>query len=161
MCQVQHQLQRIRLLIADSPEIMLSARFAIQEHGQGNYRLEWAPRMSDGLVRIRDGGVDIILLDLGTKESSGLERFVWARVVAPLIPIVTVTNDPDDFTEEAIRALGADDYLEKDRLSGSQLCECLHSVLARKKKTESKVLKEHLCCVSARNRGWILDRAKL
>ena len=66
---------RVVLLIADSESLMLSAQSAIQGYGGGKYSIEWVQRMSDGLDRIREGGLDIILLDIGRRKALGLN--VW------------------------------------------------------------------------------------
>ena len=59
-------------------------RYAIDEHGSGEYRLEWANSLSHGLERLSKENVDVIVLDLGLPESSGPESYAsWVREIAP------------------------------------------------------------------------------
>ena len=117
------------LLIEDNEEAMWLVRYALQEHGNGRYHLEWADNLSGGVNQIHKGGVDVILLDLGLPESSGPESYAWVREVAPKIPVVVLTGDAREETEFAVTASGAEGYLVKDLVSGSLLLEAVRAAL--------------------------------
>lgn len=68
------KLQECVLLIEDNEEAMWLVRYALQEHGKGRYRLEWAGTLSAGLDQLSKGGIDIVLLDLGLPDSTGPEE---------------------------------------------------------------------------------------
>ena len=85
--------QKCILLIEDSEEAMLLVRFAVEEYGKGAFRLEWAHNLSSGLDHLAQGGIDIVLLDLGLPESSGAESYAWVREIAPELPVVVLTGD--------------------------------------------------------------------
>ena len=117
------------LLIEDNEEAMWLVRYALQEHGNGRYHLEWAENLRGGVNQIHNGGVDVILLDLGLPESSGPESYAWVREVAPKIPVVVLTGDAREETEFAVTASGAEGYLVKDLVSGSLLLEAIRAAL--------------------------------
>jgi len=118
---------------------MLLVQFALEEYGQGKYRLEWATRLSEGLDQIRKGGVDVVLLDLGLPESSGPVSYEWVRAVSPRLPVLVLTSDTSEYVELAVLAGGVDDYLVKDLVSGSQLFEAIQAALFRKKQSKNKL----------------------
>ncbi len=121
--------QECVLLIEDNPEAMWLVRYAIDEYGEGRYRLEWAECLGDGLERLAQGGVDVVLLDLGLPESSGARSYSWVHVMAPKVPVVVLTGDSRDETEYAVRASGVAGYLVKDFASGSGLIRSLQAAL--------------------------------
>ena len=71
------------LLIEDSEEAMLLVRYSLQAFGDGRYRLKWVESLSEGLVQLSKGGVDIVLVDLGLPDSSGLSGLASVREAAP------------------------------------------------------------------------------
>ena len=108
-------------------------RYALQQYGEGKYRLVWAQRLSEGLDQILKGGVDIVLLDLGLPESSGPESYAWVREIAADIPVVVLTGDAREETEAAVTASGVEYYLVKDQVSGSVLLRAIRAALSAKK----------------------------
>jgi DNA-binding response OmpR family regulator len=129
--------QECVLLIEDSEEAMLLVQYALKEYGSGKYRLEWAVSLSEGLDHLSQGGVDIVLLDLGLPESSGPESYAWVREIAPEVPVVVLTADGREETEFAVTASGVEGYLVKDQVSGSHLLQTIRAALyANKQKHE-------------------------
>jgi DNA-binding NarL/FixJ family response regulator len=126
------------LLIGYTEDTMLLVQSALQEYGQGKYRLEYAEHMSEGLERIQNDRVDIVLLDIGSPGSSGPERYIWIRVTAPRLPILILSSNLGDSTERALSTLGANDFLMKDLLTGPELVNAIQAALSRKKQTNRK-----------------------
>ena len=126
--------QQCVLLIEDSEEAMLLVRFAFEEYGRGQYRLEWSSTLSDGLELLANGGVDAVLLDLGLPDSSGPESYAWVREIAPNVPVVVLTGDARTETEFAVTASGVEGYLVKDQISGAHLIEAVRAALYANKK---------------------------
>jgi glutamate dehydrogenase (NAD(P)+) len=130
--------QKCVLLIGCTEDTILLVRSALHEYGQGEFRLENAEHMSEGLDRIHNDRADIVLLDIGSPGSSGPERYVWIRVTAPRLPILILVGERGNSTEKALSALGAKDFLMKDLLSGSELVNAIRTALSRKKQTNRK-----------------------
>ncbi len=121
--------QECVLLIEDSEEAMLLVRYALQEYGNGTYRLEWADGLTAGLHRLAKGGVDLVILDLGLPESSGPASYEAVHKAAPELPVLVLTGDTREYTELKVTAEGVEDFLVKDEVSGELLLQAIRSVL--------------------------------
>ena len=119
--------QECVLLIEDSEEAMLLVRYALQEYGNGIYRLEWADGMTAGLHRLAKGGVDLVILDLGLPESSGPASFDAIRKAVPDLPVLVLTADTREQTELKVTAGGVEDFLVKDDVSGALLLQAIRA----------------------------------
>ena len=62
------------------------------------------------------GGVDLVLLDLGLPESSGLSTLSNWQVAAPPSPIVVVSGDNRPGLVDGLRQIGASQFLHKTEL---------------------------------------------
>ncbi len=109
------------LLIEDNPGDVLLLQESLAEI---NFvELEWVhvERMESGLKHLQSEDFDVILLDLVLPDSQGLDTFIQIHEQAPLTPIVVLTGMSDETL--ALRAMqaGAQDYLVKGQVSGSDL----------------------------------------
>jgi DNA-binding response OmpR family regulator len=120
---------------------MLLVRYAIDAHGNGKYRLEWAVCLSDGLSRLLKGGVDVVLLDLGLPDSSGSVSYAWVREAARDVPVVVLTGDTREETELTVFSSGVDDYLVKEQVSGPGLISAIQQAI--NKEAGRQYLKDH------------------
>jgi len=121
--------QECVLLVEDDEEAMLLVRYALQEYGNGTYRLEWADGLTTSLHRLANGGVDLVILDLGLPESSGPASYEVLRKAAPDLPILVLTGDTRESTELKVAAHGVEDFLVKDEVSGGLLVEAIRAAL--------------------------------
>lgn len=82
-----------------------------------------------------DDGVDLVLLDLGLADSSGLDTLFRVTDRVPAVPVVVVTGtDTDELAERALLA-GAQDFLVKGTFSSGELLRRLRFTLARHRHT--------------------------
>jgi len=95
--------QECVLLIEDSEEAMLLVRYSLQAYGDGRYRLKWVESLSEGLVQLSKGGVEV--------------------------PTLVLTGDTREETEFAAAAWGVDDYLVKDQVSGAELVHVVRTLI--------------------------------
>lgn len=101
------------------------------------FDLEQVDRLEPALARLGQAGVDVVLLDLGLPDSSGLETFMRARGEAPGHPIVVISGlDDERLALEAVRS-GAQDYLVKGRIEGQLLARVLRYAIERKRSEET------------------------
>mgnify|MGYP001828585015 CR=1 FL=1 len=124
---------RIRvLLVEDSPgDARLVDRYLSQaEHA--TFEVERFDRLRKGLDRLRQGGIDVLLLDLTLPDSKGIETFDKAFAEAPDVPIVVMTGIDD--TRLALRAVrdGAQDYLVKRQVDTALLVRSIRYAIERK-----------------------------
>lgn len=105
-------------------------------------RLFKAKSLQDGLDMIRYNSIDIVLLDLGLDDSTGLPTLNLFFEEVPNIPVVVLTGNTNEVLGmNAIRA-GAQDFLVKGDFTSKQLLRSIrHSMLRFKKQCELQ--KEH------------------
>lgn len=126
--------QKCVLLIEDSEDAMLYVQYAFEEFGHSKYRLQWATCLTEGLMELRKGGIDVVLLDLGLPDSSGPVAYSWVRQTSDSVPVLVLTGDARDETETSVFASGANDYLVKDQVSGPILIDAIENALSASKK---------------------------
>ncbi|NGZ77587.1 response regulator transcription factor [Saccharibacillus alkalitolerans] len=98
------------LIIEDEDKI---ARLLELELGYEGYRTGRAASGTDGLDRYREGGWDLILLDVMLPGLSGIEVLRRIRAADPLTPVILLTAK--DSVEDKVSGLdlGATDYVTK------------------------------------------------
>lgn len=75
-----------------------------------NTTIEVVATLQSAISRVKEGGVDVVLLDLGLPDAKGLEG---VRTVAKTgIPLVVLTGSGPSLKEEALKS-GAADFVEK------------------------------------------------
>ena len=125
------------LLIEDNPRDARLLREMLVDIGDAPFKLEWVDRLSNGLERLAEGGIDAILLDLSLPDSHGLTTFTQVYAQAPHVPI-TVLSGLDD-AELAIQAVrkGAQEYLVKGKIDGNLLTRAIRYAIERKRTEEA------------------------
>jgi DNA-binding response OmpR family regulator len=121
------KLKQCVLLIEDDKDAMRWVQHALKQYGKGKYQLEWKRCLSDGLSRLLNGGIDLILLDLGLGDCSSPFTESWVRKAAPRVPMVVLTGDPSEETGYYTRGSGM--YLVKGQVSPSGLVEAISGAL--------------------------------
>ena len=125
------------LLIEDNPGDARLIREMLAEAGGGRFKLECADRLSTGLERLVERGIDIVLLDLGLPDSQGFYTFAKAYVQAPRVPIVVLSGLADE--QLAIKTVqeGAQDYLVKGQIENNLLVRAMRYAIERKQAEEA------------------------
>lgn len=120
------------LLIEDDPEFSRLIEESLSLRGHDAFDFECRNRLSIALERLREGGIDLILLDLSLSDSSGFETFSRVHAQSPDIPIVVLTGLDDESV--AVKAIqeGAQDYLVKGEVGGDLLLRCIRYAIERK-----------------------------
>ena len=133
---MENHIIRVVLFEDDPADARLIKGFFREEAGNVSFEVKRFVQLRDGLDCVRDGGCDIIFLDLGLPDSDGLDTFAMVRSVNPALPIVVLTWLADD--DMAIRSVqeGAQDYLRKTELNGSLLRKAVRYAIERKRVEE-------------------------
>jgi DNA-binding response OmpR family regulator len=99
------------LMVADEPLLRDFVADCLTLHG---YTVECTDP-ADSLARVVVGNADLILLDLGWPEAAGLElcRRLRDELSAVPVPIVALTELPEDSRAVTGFASGPNDYLTK------------------------------------------------
>jgi PAS domain S-box-containing protein len=123
---------RIRLLlIEDSAADARLIKLMLQQSWAMNIECDWVDNRSDGIERLRGGAYDIVLLDLGLPESTGLETLTVVRRETDAPTLVVMSGSSDE--EVALQALhaGAQDYLIKGHVDGESLARSIRYAIGR------------------------------
>ncbi|MEP6503322.1 MAG: ATP-binding protein [Betaproteobacteria bacterium] len=122
------------LLIEDNPADarLISEMFVDACRGGPQFDLVWEQSLASGLDSLRRDGADVVILDLGLPESSGLEtvRRLFAQAV-PVPTLVVMSGSSDEEVAEQALRVGAQDYLVKGSVDGALLVRSIRYAMGR------------------------------
>ena len=95
-----------------------------------NIIVEKAGNLRDGLLRLSQGGIDVVMLDLYLPDARDLEALNTTREKFPAIPVVVVTGMGRLLELEAMAA-GAEDFLDKVHVTQQLLVTTLRHAVIR------------------------------
>src|SRR6201990_1498613 len=118
----EFEIKNIRLLLVE--DNAADARVVerhLREAGLNRVTSDWVQTAADAAQRLTTGEYDLVLLDLGLPDATGLQALRALRAIADLTPIIVLTGS-DDYKQglSAVRE-GAQDYLEKRRVNAGML----------------------------------------
>jgi len=146
------------LLIEDNPGDVRLIEIMLAKAPGAPFTLEAADTLAAGLQRLRDPGIDLVLLDLGLPETRGLASFDRVHAHAPDTPVVVLTGlDDEQVGLEAVRR-GAQDYLVKGKAGADLLARTIRYGIERRRFEEIKKKEEALRRINKELRE--LDRMK-
>lgn len=90
-----------------------------------------ADRLAEGLTLLEEQAIDVLLLDLGLPDSTGLETLKTTLDHTDDIPIVVLTGLDDETVGVQAVQQGAQSYLRKDELGGELLLRSIRHALER------------------------------
>ncbi|MFA5881558.1 MAG: HD domain-containing phosphohydrolase [Eubacteriales bacterium] len=126
------------LIIEDNPaDVLLIRRMLSEAMTDVTFELESCDMLKSGLKRIREGGINLVLLDLGLPDCQGFEAFLKVHEHSPDLPIVVLTALEDE--ELAVKAvqMGAQDYILKGQTYNNLLKNSLRYAIERKRVEEA------------------------
>jgi signal transduction histidine kinase len=118
------------LLVEDSATDALLLGEALAGAGAA-HELVRVERLHDALERLGQGGLDVVLLDLGLPDSQGLDTVVRLRGLYPDLPVVVLTGHADESLALKTLQVGAEDYLVKGEIEGRALVRALRYAIER------------------------------
>jgi MinD-like ATPase involved in chromosome partitioning or flagellar assembly/CheY-like chemotaxis protein len=119
------------LLIEDSPAYAKLVKQWLSLRADISVALEWSDSLRTGLGRLKQGGIDVILLDLGLPDSEGLETFTRTKLEAFGVPVILLSGDHgDDLALQMVKD-GAQDYIVKGACNGELLAKAIRYAMAR------------------------------
>lgn len=119
------------LLAEDSATSARALAVALDEEGGRRFRLTHADSLQQALARLGEDDFDLVLLDLGLRDSWGLETLDALRTRRPEVPVVVLTGSDDEALAVQAVQRGAQDYLVKARLHPRALIFAILSALER------------------------------
>jgi diguanylate cyclase (GGDEF)-like protein len=121
------------LLIEDNPGDARLLREMLNESATHKYDLTHLGSMEKAVKYLATVSVDLVLLDLGLPDASGLGAVRQARAVASDIPIVVLTGLDDEFLAAQALQEGAQDYLVKGQIQPNGLLRSLRYAIERQR----------------------------
>jgi len=119
------------LLVEDNAGDVRLLREMFSKEKPGSFELTHLLRMSEAVAHLANGGVDIVLLDMGLPDGHGLETVRRAHAAAPGVPVIVLTGlDDEALAAEALKA-GAQDYLIKGQIENRALPRALRHAIER------------------------------
>ena len=126
------------LLIEDNDTLAGLMTEILSQTSGASFAVETMPTLSEGLTRVAEGGIEVVLLDLSLPDSSGLASFTGLYTQFPSLPIVVLTALEDETV--ALNALreGAQDYLIKSEINPRSLVRAIRYAVERKRGEEAR-----------------------
>jgi len=101
------------LLVEDNPGDVALMREMLNESRSARFALMSVDRLSAALKMVEDEAPDIVLLDLGLPDSSGLKTLETMNASYPKLPTIVLTGLTDVELGVKAMTIGAQDYLVK------------------------------------------------
>jgi len=119
------------LLVEDNPG---DARLVYEMlRNQLHIKLEVADCLAACMMRLDQGGIDLVLLDLGLGDSQGLDTFTSVAHTHPALPVVALTGLDDDVLALHTVQAGGQDYLTKNTVTPEILRRTIRHAFERKR----------------------------
>ena len=128
--------KRVVLLVEDDRAFARIVLEMFRDLAERPFTLKHAETVADGVTALRNGGIDVILLDLNLPDSNGIETVRTIVAEASRVPILVLTSLQDErLGIEALQS-GAQDYLFKTEISPGLLARSIKYAIERKKDLE-------------------------
>ena len=115
------------------------------------FDIEFTDSLLSGIESLKEGGINVVLLDLGLPDSQGMDTFLKVYSKEKRIPIIVFTGLDDEKTGiEAVRN-GAQDYIVKGQVNGSVLSRVIHYAIERHRANNELQLTQNLLQIANRH----------
>ena len=98
------------LLVEDDLSLGEGIRTALR---RGAFAVDWVQDGASGLLAMRDGGFDLVVLDLGLPRMDGIEVIRQLRAAGDAVPVLVLSARERPADRTLGLDVGADDYLGK------------------------------------------------
>jgi DNA-binding NarL/FixJ family response regulator len=120
------------LLIEDDPRYVALVKQWLSCGAESAFVLQWTDSLQGGLNQLQQGGIDVILLDLGLPDSGGLETFSKVKRQASGVPLVVLSGDSSEQLMLQLVRPSAHEYLiYKSSSNGDSLTEAIQHAVVR------------------------------
>ncbi|HLW69764.1 MAG TPA: response regulator [Candidatus Binataceae bacterium] len=149
--------QIIRALLIEDDAA--KARFVRETMARAEgFELESIDQLGEGLIRLQQPGVDVVLLDLALADAPGLEALRSVNEAASRIPIVALSASDDRAQERDAVKFGAEDDLVMGAFTSDLPARSIRHAIDRRQARDAIAQTRDSALESARLRG---DSARL
>ncbi|HKX12873.1 MAG TPA: two-component system response regulator CreB [bacterium] len=114
------------LILEDESSIADNIRYALEAEG---FQTEWRSTLGEGRERLKAGGVDLLVLDVGLPDGNGFD-FCRELRKSSALPVIFLTARAGEIDRVVGLEIGADDYVVKP-FSPRELAARVKSLLRR------------------------------
>jgi pilus assembly protein CpaE len=119
------------LLIEDSADYAALVQQWLSVRTDITYIVKRSESLRAGLTRLREGGIDVVLLDLGLPDSEGLETFTKIKRDASGVPVILLSADHSEQLALQTVLDGAQDFIPKGTCSSDSLAKAIQYAVVR------------------------------
>lgn len=131
------------LLIEDNPDDVVYVEELLSRSPGFPHHLATAGSLAAGHLRLAEGDIDLVLLDLSLPDSFGLKTLESTLHHSPGVPVLIMTGHEEaEAGEEAVRK-GAQDYLVKGKLNEELLIRTIRHALQRHQAQQELLKREN------------------
>ena len=116
------------LIVDDEPKIL--DVFSRQLTNLGHFNVETAQGGIAGLDKIKQGGFDVVLLDLMMPDKDGIEVLKEMQSLENAPKVMVLTNLMSEEQEKITKELGVKDYIIKTKVDPKTLIEKINNLFA-------------------------------
>jgi len=127
---LQHRPIKV-LLVESDDRYVDQLRDGLAAESTVDVELESVSELTEGLAKLSQGDFDAMLLSLDLPDSQGMVTFERAYAFARDVPIIVLTEQPDEEAAVATVQGGAQDYLVKSEVAPSMLLRALRHAIER------------------------------
>jgi DNA-binding response OmpR family regulator len=120
----------IQILLQGEPASSAESLRKALRQAEPRFAMTHAPDLGEGLKRLQEAAVDLVLLDLHVQEG-GLHGLVRIHEHAPDVPVVVLAGGSHETLARKAVEIGAQDYLRKENLSPDLLVRSIRYALER------------------------------
>jgi signal transduction histidine kinase len=120
------------LLVEDNDLIARQIRAYLQVSKAPRFIVAHATDLKGAIARLKKGGVQVIVTDLGLPDCMGLETFNRIHEVAPDLPTVILSANQDEHVVYDAVKKGAQDFIFKDEVNSRLLIKTIRYAIERK-----------------------------
>ncbi len=121
------------LLIEDEAEFASQMKSLLEQAKGDVFELVSADHLDAGLVRLAEGGFDLVLIDLSLADGAGLANIARIQAEGLRVPIIVLGHvDDEKIAIEAVHE-GAQDYLVKSQLNPQLVGRAIRYAIERQR----------------------------
>jgi diguanylate cyclase (GGDEF)-like protein len=120
------------LLVEDNPGDARLIQHMLEQARELMYELTWIDNLAEGIAHLQSKPTDVLLLDLGLPESSGLATLQLLQARVPALPTLIVLSGlaDENIAVQAVQS-GAQDYLVKGHVDSALLVRAIRYAMER------------------------------
>jgi diguanylate cyclase len=125
------------LLIEENSAEAYALRQLIQTVANSDFAFETMDVFANGLRRLGEGNIDLVLLDLNWSGQKGLEALLRLKEHDQVVPVLVLAHSDDaKLAAEALQS-GAEHYIVKGNIDGRLLVQSMHHAIELKRAEEA------------------------